>query len=52
MYKQLNRSLKGFDKRFESCFRSILLILSGHAAFPNESVFKVPPTLIPVSAYF
>ena len=32
---KMNISLKGFDKGFESCFRSLLLIPSGLAAFPT-----------------
>ena len=39
-----NRSLNGFDKVFDSCFRSLLLIPSGHAAFPSESKFIVSST--------
>ena len=34
--KTSNRSLKSFDKGFESCFRSKLLIPSGPAAFPTD----------------
>ena len=39
--EKLNRSLKGLDNGFESCFRSLLLIPSGPATFPSESEFKV-----------
>ena len=39
--EKLNRSLKGLDNGFKSCFRSLLLIPSGPAAFPTESEFKV-----------
>ena len=39
--EELNRSLKGLDNGFESCFRSLLLIPSGPADFPTESEFKV-----------
>ena len=42
--KELNRSLKGFDNGFESCFRSLLLIPSGPAALPTESEFKISST--------
>ena len=38
--EKLKRSLKGLDNGFESCFRSLLLIPSGPAAFPTESEFK------------
>ena len=43
--EKLNRSLKGLDNGFESCFRSLLLIPIGHAALPTESEFKVSPAL-------
>ena len=43
--EKLNRSLKGLDNGFESCFRSQLLIPSGHADFPNESEFKVSSSM-------
>ena len=43
--EELNRSLKGLDNGFESCFRSLLLIPSGPAALPTESEFKVSSTL-------
>ena len=33
----MNRSLKGFDKDFENCFRSVLLIPLVPAAFPTEN---------------
>ena len=39
--KKINRSLKGFDKDFENCFRSVLLIPLGPAAFPTENEFLV-----------
>ena len=42
--KKMKRSLKGFDKGFESCFRSLLLIPSGPAAFPTENEFRVSST--------
>ena len=42
--EKLNRSLKGFDKGFDSCFRSLLLIPSGPAAFSTESEFRVSST--------
>ena len=42
--EELNRSLKGLDNGFESCFRSLLLIPSGPAALPTESEFKVSST--------
>ena len=43
--EKLNRSLRGLDNGFKSCFRSIMLIPSGHAAFTTESEFKVSYTL-------
>ena len=43
--EELNRSLKGLDNGFISCFRSLLLIPSGPAAFPSESELKVSSTL-------
>ena len=42
--EELNRSLKGLDNGFESCFRSRLLIPSGLAALPIESEFKLSST--------
>ena len=42
--KKMNRSLEGLDNGFESCFRTLLLIPSGHTAFPTESEFKVSST--------
>ena len=42
--EELNRSLKGLDNGFESCFRSLFLISSGPAALPTESKFKVSST--------
>ena len=42
--EKLKRSLKRFDKAYEICFRSILLIPSRPAAFPTESEFKVTST--------
>ena len=41
---KLNISPRGFDKGFEICFRSLLLIPSGPAAFPTESEFRVYST--------
>ena len=37
--EKMNRSLRVFDKGFESCFRSLVFITSGPAAFPTESEF-------------
>ena len=42
--EKLNRSLKGLDNGFEICFRALLLIPSGPAAFPTESEFNVSST--------
>ena len=56
--EKLNRSLRGLDNGFESCFRSLLLMPSGPAAFPTESELKFRLLrvdlceLIPVSVYF
>ena len=42
--EKMNRSLRGLENGFENCFRSLLLIPSGPAAFPTKIEFKVPPT--------
>ena len=42
--EELNRSLKGLDNGFESCFKSLLLIPSGPAALPTVGEFKVSST--------
>ena len=37
--EKMNRSLRVFYKGFKSCFRSLVFITSGSAAFPTESEF-------------
>ena len=42
--EKMNRSLRGLENGFENCFRRLLLIPSGPAAFPTEIECKVSPT--------